>query len=87
MCNEEMGSSHCGTAETNLTGNLAQWVKNPALPCAVVQVADAAQILRSRVTVAMAQAGGYSSDSSPRLGTSVCHECGPEKQNKTKISV
>ena len=25
---------------------LAQWVNDPALPCAVVQVADAARILR-----------------------------------------
>ena len=39
------GSSHCGALETNLTSNhefvdlipgLAQWVKDPALPQAVV---------------------------------------------------
>ena len=47
-------SSHCGSVETNPTSNhevvglipsLAQWVKDLALLWAVVQVADAAQIL------------------------------------------
>ena len=46
-------SSHCGEAEANQTRNhevvslipgLALWVKDPALPRAVVWVADVAQI-------------------------------------------
>ena len=49
------GSSHHATVETNLTSihedeglipDLAQWVKNPVLLWAVVQVADVAQVLR-----------------------------------------
>ena len=47
------GNSHCGSVVTNLSGihedrgsifGLVQWVKDPSLPSAVVQVADEAQI-------------------------------------------
>ena len=40
--------------------------------------------LRSSIAVAVAVgwAGSYSSDSSPRLGTSICFGCGPKTQNK-----
>ena len=40
--------------------------------------------LGSQVTVAMAQAYSYSSDSTPSLGTSICFECGPKKQKTNK---
>ena len=43
--------------------------------------------LRSGVAVAVAQAGGYSSDSTPSLGTSMRHECGPEKMKKRKHKI
>ena len=43
---------------------LAQWVKDPALPRAMVQVSDA---LGSRVAVALAQVGCYSSHQTPGL--------------------
>ena len=38
--------------------------------------------LGSGVAVAVAQAGGYSSYSTPSLGTSICHRCSPKKQKK-----
>ena len=38
--------------------------------------------LGSLVAVAVAQAGSYSSDSTPSLGTSICHMCGPKKQKQ-----
>ena len=42
--------------------------------------------LGSRVAVALAQAGGYSSDSTPRLGTSICRGYGPKKtKQKTNL--
>ena len=53
MIKTSFGSSHGGSAEMNLTGihentglipGPAQRVKDPALPRAVVQVADAARI-------------------------------------------
>ena len=38
--------------------------------------------LRSGVAVAVVQASSYSSDSTPKLGTSICPKCGPKKNNK-----
>ena len=43
--------------------------------------------LRSGVAVAVAEASGCSSDSTPGLGTSICHGCGPKKKIKTKIKL
>ena len=40
--------------------------------------------LGSRIAVAVAQAGSYSSDLTPSPGTSVCHGCSPRKGQKTK---
>ena len=37
--------------------------------------------LGSGIAVAVVQAGGYSSDRTHRLGTSICHRCSPIKQN------
>ena len=41
-------------------------------------------LLGSSIAVALAQAGGYSSDSSPSLGTSICHGSSPRNGKKTK---
>ena len=41
--------------------------------------------LRSRVAVAVAEANGYSSDSTPGQGTSVCRGYGPKKTKKKKV--
>ena len=40
--------------------------------------------LGSCMAVAVVQAGSCSSDSTPSLGTSVCHGCGPKKIKKKK---
>ena len=41
--------------------------------------------IRPGIAVAVAVAGGYSSDSTPSLGTSMCHQCSSKKtKNKTK---
>ena len=43
--------------------------------------------LRSRVAVAVAKAGGYSSNSALSLGTSICCRCGSKKKDKIKIKI
>ena len=39
------------------------------------------------IAAAVAWASGYSSDSTPSLGTSICHRCGPKKDPPPKKSV
>ena len=58
---------------------LSQWVKNPALPWAVVLVADMAQILHY---CGCGIGPSCNSDLTPSLGTSICHEYGPKKTKK-----
>ena len=58
---------------------LAQWVKDPALPWAMVLVAYAAQILRC---CGSGVGRGPRSISTPSLGTSICSGC--STKNKTK---
>ena len=57
----------------NIPG-LAQWVKE--LWC------RSQTRLGSGMAVAVGQAGSYSSDSTPRLGTSMCSRCGHKKKHK-----
>ena len=40
--------------------------------------------LRSGIAVAVAEAGGYSSDGTPSLGTSTGRGCGPKKHKRQK---
>ena len=53
---------------------LHQWVRDLVLPCAVG--------LRSHVAVDAAQAGSSICDSTPSLGTSICHRRSPKKQKQ-----
>ena len=39
--------------------------------------------LRSHIAVAVAQAGSCSSNSTPSLGTSLCHRCSPKRHTHT----
>ena len=80
------GSSHCASAVTNLANiyadggsipGLAQWVKDPVLH----DLWCRSQMgLRSCIAMAVMQASSCSSDSTPSLGTSMCHGCGPKKK-------
>ena len=58
---------------------LTQWVwRCPELWC------RSQPQLRSGIAMAVAQAGSYSSDSAPSLGTSICRGCGTKKRPKKK---
>ena len=56
---------------------LAQWVKDPACHELWCRLQTR---LGSQVAVALVQAGSYSSDSTPSLGTSKCRSSGPRKK-------
>ena len=51
---------------------LAQWAKDRELWC------GAQTWLRSRLAVAVVEAGSCSPSSAPSLGSSTCHGCGPK---------
>ena len=83
-------SSDGGAAETNLTRNHEAAVRSLAslsglrILCCCELCCRSQTRLGSGVAVAVVQAIGYSSESVPSLGISICHRYGPKKQNKTK---
>ena len=84
-------SSHCGSVVTNPTSihedvclipGLSQWVEDPALPNTELWCRSH-MWLGSGVAVAVVYARSCSSsNSTPSLDASICHECGPKKTNK-----
>ena len=68
--------------DTGSIPDLAQWVKDLALPWAVAQVVDMAQILCCYGCGVGRQS--YSSNQTPSLGTSLCHKCSPKKTKDQK---
>ena len=76
-------SSHCGSAEMNPT---SIQVRSPALLSGLrighwCELQCRSQMwLISHVAVTVVEAGSWSSDSTPSLGTFICHRCSPKKQ-------
>ena len=80
-------SSSCDVPEMNPTSNcevlgsmpgLAQWLR--ILSCHALWWSRTR--LRSCIAVAVVQAGTCSSNSTPSLGTAICHRSGPRKQEE-----
>ena len=79
-------ASHCGSMATNLTRihedvgsipGLTQWVKDWYFH----ELWYRSQTwLRSHFAVAVAKAYSCNSDSTPRLGTSICYKCSPKRK-------
>ena len=82
------GSSHCGSVVINRLVSMRTWVWFLALISGLrIQCCHELwyrlQIwLGSYITVAVAQAGSCSYDSTPSLRTSMCHRCGPKKKKR-----
>ena len=68
-----MRRSHCGVAEKNVTGIHEDGGLIPSLTQWV-----------GESHVAVAVAGSCSFNSTPSLGTSICHGCSPKKQKINK---
>ena len=81
-------SSHHGSVVTNPTsvhedaGLILTPFSGLRIPCCHELWCMWQMRLRSGVAMAVVQAGSYSSDSMPSLGTSICCRIGPKKQNK-----
>ena len=69
--------------DPGLTPGLAQWLKDPML----LQVVYVSDVPQSGVAEAVAQAGIFSSNSTPSLGTFICHRCVPPTPQKNVSSV
>ena len=83
-------SSHCGSLITSTTSihedmgsipGFTQWVKDQALPWLWCR---SQMRLGSGVAVAVPQAGSCSSDSTPSLGTSICHGAALKSKKRKK---
>ena len=73
--------------DAGLIPGLAQWVKDP---CCRELWYRPQKWLRSCMATAVVWAGGYSSNWTPGLGTSLCCRCGPkdkkDKQGRMQVS-
>ena len=84
------GSSHCGSAEMNLLGSMRTQVQSLAL-LSGLRIWGCHELwfrsqtpLRSYIAMAVAQASGCSSNSTPCLGTFKYCTCGPKKKKINK---
>ena len=79
------GSSHCGTVEMNPSRDhkVADSLSGLSIQCCSELWHMSQTQLRSGIAVAMVQAGSYSSNQTPSLGTSICCRCSP-KQTKRR---
>ena len=68
--------------DSSLLPALVQWVKEPALLQATLQVMDAAWI---QCCSGCGMSLSYSSNLTPSQGTSVCHRCSHKKREKKKM--
>ena len=78
-------SSCCDSVVTNLL-SMRMWVRS-LVSLSGLRIQHRCELwcrwqmwLRSRVAMAVVQAGSCSSDSNPNLGTSMCPRCSPKKQ-------
>ena len=78
---------------TNLTGTMRLQVPSLA-PLIGLRIRRCCELwcrsqtrLASHIAEAVAMAGSYSSNWTPSLGTSICRERGPKKQNKTNLKL
>ena len=87
---KQFRSSHCDSALTNQTGlvSMRMWVQSLAL-FSGLRIWHCCELwcrstmwLRSVVAVAVVEGSSCSSNLTPRLGTSICHVCGPKKTKK-----